>query len=73
MSLQTEIKRKMFHHLSLVYLLVYAFLPRPIAIWGLFVVLLGIGALEFIRLRRPELTSPTSADTTPTSVTLGMS
>lgn len=50
-----EIKRKIFHHASLGYLLLYAVAPRgvSVAILGiLFVVLSGV---EFIRLRRPEV------------------
>ena len=55
MSLMPEIKRKLFHHLSLVYLILYAVLPRMVMIvlMGLAVVL--VGGFEFLRLRRPEL------------------
>src|SRR5258706_11296542 len=51
----TEIKRKVFHNLSLVYMAMYAFLPRWVVLPILGVVLLGVGTLEFLRLRRPEL------------------
>jgi dolichol kinase len=50
-----EIKRKIFHHLSLVYLFLYALLPRWLSIPFLGLVLALVGALEFLRLRRPEI------------------
>jgi len=53
--LSTEIKRKLFHHLSLVYMAIYAFTPGWFAIGFLGLVLLMFSALEFIRLRRPEV------------------
>jgi dolichol kinase len=55
MALPSEIKRKLFHHLSVVYLLVYILLPRWASLWLFFVVLLVLGAVEFIRIRRPEV------------------
>lgn len=55
MSLNAEIKRKAFHHLSLIYLLIYAILPRGFALSSLFPVLAVLAGTEFIRLRRPEL------------------
>lgn len=36
-------------------MLLYAVLPRKHSLWILAVVLVGIGAVEFLRLRRPEL------------------
>ena len=50
-----EIKRKIFHHLSLVYMAIYWLTPRALSLFffGLLVVVLG--GLEFIRLRRPEV------------------
>jgi dolichol kinase len=54
-SLKSEIKRKAFHHLSLLYLGLYWILPRSIAMVILGVVLLAIAVTEFIRLRRPEV------------------
>lgn len=50
-----ELKRKAFHHLSLVYMLMYAFLPRAVVLTILFVALAVVGLVEFLRLRRPEL------------------
>jgi len=55
MDLSTEIKRKIFHHLSLIYLLIYAFLPRRFSVWILFAALVILSGVEFIRLRRPEV------------------
>ena len=55
MSLMNEIKRKIFHHLSLVYMAIYWLTPRLFSLF-FFGTLVGIlGALEFIRLRRPEV------------------
>ena len=50
-----EIKRKFFHHLSLVYLVVYWFTPRMFSVlfFGFFVLVLGV--IEFLRIRRPEM------------------
>jgi dolichol kinase len=53
--LQTEIKRKAFHHLSLLYMGMYALLPRVVTLCLLGVILLGVSVVEFLRLRRPEL------------------
>src|SRR5689334_20982235 len=55
MSLAREIKRKIFHHLSLVYLLLYIVLPRWLTILLLGLALVAVGMTEFLRLRRPEL------------------
>jgi len=55
MNLNTEIRRKIFHHLSLAYLLLYAVLPVPVTVGVLFCALLALSAIEFLRLRRPEL------------------
>ncbi len=55
MDLHIEIKRKIFHHLSLIYMILYATLPRSGVVWGLFVVLALVTAVEFLRLRRPEM------------------
>jgi dolichol kinase len=55
MSLSAELKRKAFHHLSFFYILIYAILPRPVAI-GLMLAFVAVaGAAEFLRLRRPEM------------------
>jgi dolichol kinase len=51
----SEIKRKLFHHLSLVYMILYAATPRWLSVWLLFVLLLIVSMVEFMRLRRPEL------------------
>ncbi len=55
MSLAVEIKRKVFHHLSLIYLLLYAFTPVKVVtlLFGLILIILGV--VEFIRIRRPEI------------------
>src|SRR5258707_229325 len=50
-----ELKRKLFHNLSLVYLAMYAFLPRWLALSSLGLVLGIVSIVEFLRLRRPEL------------------
>ncbi len=55
MDLSGEIKRKVFHHLALLYMIVYAIFPRWLSVWFFLMVLLGVGAVEFIRLRRPEI------------------
>lgn len=54
-ELATEIKRKVFHHLSLVYMLAYLVLPRPATLTLFLLALLMLGSVEFIRIRRPEL------------------
>jgi dolichol kinase len=55
MAFPTEIKRKLFHHLSLIYMILYALFPRMISLWFFFIVLVLLGFVEFVRLRRPEL------------------
>jgi dolichol kinase len=55
LELAREIKRKIFHHLSLIYLGLYWFTPRWFVLSLLFVVLLVMIVIEFLRLRRPEL------------------
>ncbi len=55
MWLTTETKRKIFHQLALVYMLVYALLPRWAAVWLLFLGILLVGTVEFLRIRRPEV------------------
>src|SRR5437868_3649121 len=55
MNLSTEIKRKIFHHLSLLYMAIYAFLPRWAALSLLLVAGAVMGVVEFLRLRRPEM------------------
>jgi dolichol kinase len=52
---RNEIKRKVFHHLTLIYMALYAFSPRWLALGLLGISLLIVGALEFLRLRRPEI------------------
>jgi dolichol kinase len=55
MDLSGEIKRKIFHNLSLVYLLMYWVLPPVVTIWILGLVIVVETGVEFIRLRRPEI------------------
>src|SRR5438552_2984624 len=55
MNLSTEIKRKAFHHLSLIYLALYWALPRLVSLWFFLIVLAVLGGIEFIRVRRPEV------------------
>lgn len=55
MEFSTEIKRKVFHHLSVVYMLIYALFPRWASLSLLFTVLIALAAVEFVRIRRPEL------------------
>jgi dolichol kinase len=50
-----EIKRKLFHNLSLIYVAAYGLLPRTVTLAILGVALLAVGVIEFLRLRRPEL------------------
>jgi dolichol kinase len=52
---KSELKRKAVHSLSVVYLLIYALLPRPAALGVMTAALVIVGCLEFIRLRRPEV------------------
>jgi dolichol kinase len=51
----SELKRKAFHSLSILYLLLYAVFPRAIAVGVMTVALLAVGIAEFLRLRRPEV------------------
>jgi dolichol kinase len=55
MNLKAEIKRKTFHLLTGIYILIYGLLPRWGALWLLGLGLLAIGAAEWLRLRRPEI------------------
>ncbi len=55
MPLMAEIKRKAFHHLSLIYLILYAVLPRWAMIALLGCALVFSATVEFLRLRRPEI------------------
>src|ERR1700704_371650 len=55
MDIATEVKRKVFHHIALIYMAIYAFLPRIVSIWFFFFVLVAMAVVEFFRLRRPEL------------------
>jgi dolichol kinase len=50
-----ELKRKLFHNLSLIYVAIYAFVPRAWALFILSLVLVVFAAVEFLRLRRPEI------------------
>jgi dolichol kinase len=51
----TEIKRKLFHHLPLLYMGLYAAFPRWVTQWLLFLALVLLSAVEFLRIRRPEI------------------
>jgi dolichol kinase len=53
--LAAEIKRKLFHHLSLIYLVLYWITPRLFSIIFFGIILLVLAGVEFIRLRRPEV------------------
>ena len=55
MLLSTEIKRKLFHHLSLLYMALYAFTPGWFSMPLLGTALLILSGVEFFRLRRPEI------------------
>lgn len=55
MDLSGEIKRKAFHHLALIYMILYGLLPRWLSVWFFLLVLIFAGGVEFIRLRRPEI------------------
>ena len=50
-----EIKRKIFHHLSLIYLAIYWATPRVVCIIILGLAVVVMAAFEFIRIRRPEI------------------
>jgi dolichol kinase len=49
-----EIKRKMFHLLSLTYVFVYKYSPKITAICGLFIAILIVGLFEFMRFSIPS-------------------
>src|SRR5688572_1039817 len=55
MSFKNEIKRKVFHHLSLLYMGIYWVTPRWFSLTFFGVLLIVLAAIEFIRLRRPEV------------------
>jgi len=55
MLLKSELKRKAFHHLSLLYLGIYCVAPRSVTICLLGFLLIVVGIIEFFRLRRPEI------------------
>jgi dolichol kinase len=55
MPLSAELKRKLFHHLSLLYMGLYGFAPAWISTLALGLSLLVVSVVEFIRLRRPEV------------------
>jgi len=55
MKLSDEIKRKMFHHLALIYMAIYCLLPRKISLCLLGIWMVVVLVTEFLRLRRPEL------------------
>lgn len=48
-----EIKRKLFHLLSLIYILVYWFLPRPVMVWGMGLAILIVAGGELARAKSP--------------------
>ncbi|MCX5778373.1 MAG: hypothetical protein NTU66_04040 [Elusimicrobia bacterium] len=48
-----EIKRKLFHALSLIYIAVYWFFPRPVIVWGMGAVLLIVVGGEWARWKSP--------------------
>jgi dolichol kinase len=54
-SLSAEIKRKVFHHLALIYLIAFAVLPRLVCLSILGVAIVIVSGVELIRLRRPEV------------------
>src|SRR5262245_56128615 len=51
----SELKRKAFHNLAILYILIYAVTPRFVAVSLIGLALLGVGGIEFLRLRRPEI------------------
>jgi len=53
--IDTELKRKLFHHLTLFYVGIYALAPGRVAILLLGAGLIILSVAEFIRLRRPEV------------------
>ena len=55
MPLPSEIKRKLFHHLPLLYMALYWTLPRSATLWILFAAVVLLAATEFVRIRRPEI------------------
>ena len=55
MEISLEVKRKLFHNLSLLYIALYALLPRWVSAWFFGIALVVVGIVEFLRLRRPEI------------------
>jgi dolichol kinase len=55
MEISLELKRKLFHNLSLLYMAVYALLPRWVSAWFFGIALIVVAIAEFLRLRRPEI------------------
>lgn len=53
--MRSEFKRKIFHYLALVYMGLYAFLPRSLVLGFLSLAFLLASGVEFLRLRRPEI------------------
>jgi dolichol kinase len=51
----TEIKRKLFHNLSLIYIAIYWVCPRTVSLFIFGAGLAAATVVEFIRLRRPEV------------------
>jgi len=54
-SLAIEVKRKVFHHLALLYMAIYALTPSWFSVSLLGFALFLLAGAEFIRLRRPEV------------------
>jgi dolichol kinase len=48
-----EVKRKTFHFLTLIYILAYWVLPKPMVLWGLGIAIIIVLIGELIRLRSP--------------------
>jgi dolichol kinase len=52
---EDEVKRKLFHLLTLGYILGYLFLPRAFVLWTMGLLTLGVIVTEFVRLRVPSI------------------
>ncbi|MGA2090955.1 MAG: hypothetical protein ABSH12_05795 [Endomicrobiales bacterium] len=48
-----EIKRKLFHLLSLIYIAIYWFFPRPFILWGMGIAIVIVAAEEIARWKSP--------------------
>ena len=55
MNLRLEIKRKVFHNLSLIYMIIYWITPHWFSFWFFGVLTVSVWAIDHVRIVRPEL------------------